>query len=68
MVGEWPVEVAAATERCLMIPALVIARKPELILAFQFQDPASPAELGESDDQRLLGLGFRKLRLIPADY
>jgi glycosyltransferase involved in cell wall biosynthesis/SAM-dependent methyltransferase len=66
MVGEWPVEVAAATERCLRIPALVIARKPELILAFQFQNPASPAELGESDDQRLLGLGFRKLRLIPA--
>jgi hypothetical protein len=65
-VGEWSVEVAEPVERALTIPAQAITGKEELLLAFYLENPASPAEFGESGDQRLLGLGFRKLHLVPS--
>jgi len=64
-IGEWSVEVAEPVERPLTIPASAITAKAELLLTFYLENPASPAALGESDDQRLLGLRVRKVRLIP---
>jgi hypothetical protein len=64
-VGEWSVEVAEPLERALTIPTSAVTGKEELLLEFYLENPASPVEFGESCDQRLLGLGFRKLLLIP---
>ena len=62
--GCWSVETAAMTERTLPVPAALVAGRRELLLEFHFDNPASPADSGEIGlDQRLLGLGVRRLRI-----
>lgn len=63
-IGEWKIETGAIEQRTLTIPAKVLQQKTELILGFHIMDPASPYDCGQSeDDRRVLGLGFRRLRL-----
>jgi len=62
--GAWAIETLAAEERTLAIPASAVAGKREVLLVFHLDNPASPADSGEFGlDQRLLGLGFHKLRI-----
>jgi SAM-dependent methyltransferase len=66
--GCWVIETNAAVERTLPIPASALAGKRELRLTFHLDNPASPADSGEWGlDQRLLGLGLRKLRVSAAE-
>jgi predicted RNA-binding protein YlxR (DUF448 family) len=64
---EWLLETSASLPRTFTVPASVIGDGNELRLAFHVVNPASPLELGESDDDRLLGMGFQRLRLDEAD-
>jgi hypothetical protein len=49
------------------LPRRLIADDGTALVTFHFPDATvSPADLGESEDGRLLGLGFRTLRLEPA--
>ena len=61
-IGEWLVETAEPLARSLTIPGSGIARQ-QLILTLHVDNPASPAEFGESNDQRPLGLRVLKLRI-----
>jgi len=62
--GGWVIETSDFVERTLPIPAAALAGKRELLLAFHVDNPASPADSGEFGlDQRLLGLGFRQMRI-----
>ena len=68
LLGCWSIETGDRVERTLPIPAPILAGKRELWLVFQMDNPASPAEAGEFGlDQRLLGLGFHKLRISAAE-
>jgi Glycosyl transferase family 2 len=62
--GGWDIESPDPVERTLPIPASALAGKREILLVFHLDNPASPADSGEFGlDQRLLGLGFYKLRI-----
>ncbi len=61
--GTWSYESADCVRHSLTIPACRIATDTWLLLRFRIVTPASPLELGKSDDSRLLGLGFRSLCL-----
>ena len=63
IVGEWAIDSPEPAERSLTIPASLLAGRERLTLAFHIVNPISPAECGESPDQRRLGLGIRRLRL-----
>jgi glycosyltransferase involved in cell wall biosynthesis len=66
-VGGWSIESGEMRERTLPIPASALAGRRELLLFFQVDNPATPADSGDFGlDQRLLGLGLRKLRLSAA--
>ncbi len=62
-IGEWVIDTSEPVARTLPVPAAAIAGKSELLLSFHLENPVSPAECGESDDQRMLGLGLRRLRV-----
>ena len=65
--GAWTIETLDPVERTLTIPAAALAGKREVLLVFHLDNPASPADSGEFGlDQRLLGLGFHKLRIVAA--
>ena len=49
--------------KSLAIPASALTGSGSLTIFFQLLNPASPAELGESDDLRLLGMALRSLRI-----
>jgi hypothetical protein len=54
-------------EKTLPVPASAVAGKRELLLSFHLDNPATPADSGDFGlDQRLLGLGLRKLRIRAA--
>jgi len=62
--GGWSIETSDMVERTLPVPASALAGKRELLVEFHMDNPASPADSGEFGlDQRLLGLGLRKLRI-----
>lgn len=62
--GEWSIDTAICVERSLFIPPAALAGKRELGLVFHVDNPASPIDFGDFGlDQRLLGLGFHKLRV-----
>ena len=61
--GEWSIESAAPVERMLPIPAALLEGRRELPLAFCIDNPAAPSEFDDFSDSRLLGLGFRALRV-----
>jgi len=62
--GEWAIDTPEIVRRTLRFSDSMIARSDNnLRVAFHIVNPASPQELGESDDGRLLGLGFRSVRL-----
>jgi len=66
--GYWSIESRDPEERTLPIPASALAGKREILLAFQLDNPASPADSGEFGlDQRLLGLGLHWLRISAAE-
>ncbi len=66
--GGWAIETRDPEERTLPIPAYALAGKREILLAFHLDNPASPADSGEFGlDQRLLGLGLRRLRVSAAE-
>jgi len=66
--GGWSIASGECVERSLPVPAAVLAGRRELWLVFQLDNPASPAESGEFGlDQRLLGLGFHRLRIGAAE-
>jgi glycosyltransferase involved in cell wall biosynthesis len=61
--GAWAIETAAPVEHVMPIPASALEGRRELLLAFSIDNPAAPVEFGEFSDQRLLGMGFRSLRI-----
>jgi hypothetical protein len=61
--GEWSFDTAAPVRKSVSIPGDLIAQDQRPCFLFRVLNPASPAELGESDDSRRLGLGFRSLCL-----
>jgi hypothetical protein len=49
----------------VMIPRQVLENTDVLMLTFLIRDPHSPAEIGMSDDRRVLGFHLRWMKLIP---
>jgi hypothetical protein len=66
-VGRWGFDSGQPSERRALIPAAVVASSPVLHLRFVISKPASPASLGMSEDNRLLGIGMESLRIVRAD-
>lgn len=65
---EWVLDSAGIQELNLRIPAELITRNNPFTVAFHILNPVSPKELGLSEDDRPLGLGFQCVRLgMPAD-
>jgi hypothetical protein len=64
--ADWHINMAEAVTRSVHLPASLISRGHEVIIAFHIRNPVSPFELGESSDGRLLGLGFQDARLDAA--
>jgi len=62
-IAEWEIGSPEVRERVLTIPQAVVAQRHPFSVAFFIVNPASPKELEESDDGRLLGLGFTSVRL-----
>ena len=68
LLGGWSIESGDCVERTLPVPAALLSGQRELWLEFQIDNPASPADSGEFGlDQRLLGLGFHRLRIGAAE-
>jgi len=66
--GGWLIDTADCAPRSLPIPASALAGKRTLRLIFRMDNPASPADFGDFGlDQRLLGVGFQKLRVDRAE-
>jgi hypothetical protein len=63
VIAEWEIDSPEAQERTLTIPQATVAQCVPFNVAFFVVNPASPKELEESDDARLLGLGFCSVRL-----
>jgi hypothetical protein len=63
LIGEWSFDSPSATEMRIELPAALIARDWSPAFTFRTLNPVSPLELNESNDPRLLGLGFKTLRL-----
>jgi hypothetical protein len=63
-VGRWRFDGGQPETRHVMIPAAVVASSPVLHLRFVIDSPASPAALGISADDRLLGIGMEALRVV----
>jgi Glycosyl transferase family 2/Methyltransferase domain len=61
--GAWTIESADPVEHAMPIPASALEGRRELLLAFSIDNPAAPVEFDEFGDQRLLGMGFRSLRI-----
>jgi hypothetical protein len=67
-VGRWSFDSGhPAGERRVHIPAVVVGSSPVLHLRFAISKPASPASLGLSTDQRLLGIGMESVRIVRAE-
>jgi hypothetical protein len=60
---EWSFEAWGRVERSIDIPAALISREWSPAFTFRTLNPASPLELNQTNDPRLLGLGFVNLRL-----
>ena len=50
----------------IFIPAELISDRNILEITFRLNDAKSPAELNINSDRRLLGLGFKKIRIVPS--
>ncbi len=61
--GLWTFDSDQFETRTVVVPASALAGQGALTVQFELLNPASPAELGESDDLRLLGMALRSLRL-----
>jgi hypothetical protein len=66
-VGRWDFDSGQPLERRVRVPAAVVGSSPVLHLRFVISKPASPASLGISEDDRLLGIGMESLRIVRAD-
>jgi polysaccharide pyruvyl transferase WcaK-like protein len=66
ILAEWLLDTADVQELKVPIPLMLMAEKGPLTVAFQIVNPVSPNEMGESEDRRQLGLGFRSVRLNSA--
>ena len=72
VVNERPVadlryEAGGDTVQRVRVPqAAAAARKGRLVVRFEFRNPASPASLGASTDDRLLGLGLESMQVQDA--
>ena len=62
-IAQWRIDSADAACRTAPIPASRISAGGRVALTFHIANPVSPAELNESGDGRLLGMGFRSLRI-----
>ncbi len=62
-VGRWTITVEDVTTYRCTIPAAVAGGRGVLILSFGIAHPASPRQLGESTDDRRLGVGLHRLGL-----
>jgi hypothetical protein len=49
--------------KSLIVPASALSSSGSLTIDFHLLNPASPAEFGESDDLRLLGMALRSVRI-----
>jgi hypothetical protein len=69
--GIWNFDAEQFESRSVVLPAAAVTASGSLTIYFHLLNPASPAELGESDDLRLLGMALRSLRIenaaLPAD-
>jgi hypothetical protein len=63
MLAEWEIDSPEIQERILTIPQSAMAQGVPFSISFFIVNPASPHELEESADGRLLGLGFWSVRL-----
>ena len=59
----WTFDSGHFETRSLVVPASAITGSGSLTVYFRLLNPASPAEFGESDDLRLLGMALRSLRI-----
>ena len=50
----------------VFIPAELVKDKNILQIDFRLLNPKSPADISESIDICLLGLGFKKIRIVPS--
>ncbi|OGT60553.1 MAG: hypothetical protein A3E01_11665 [Gammaproteobacteria bacterium RIFCSPHIGHO2_12_FULL_63_22] len=67
-VAELRYEAGGETTRRVRVPqAVAAARDGRLVLRFEFRNPASPASVGASADDRLLGLGLESIQVQAAD-
>jgi hypothetical protein len=63
LVAVWVMDQPEAAERSAIVPPGMIDEKRVVQFCFRMFHPASPDELGHSNDRRLLGLGFIELRI-----
>lgn len=61
--ASWSFEEDRFENRSVVVPASAVTGSGSLTIYFHLLNPASPEELGESDDLRLLGMGIRSLRI-----
>ena len=67
MVGRWSLNRTAFTRRDIPIDSSLLRGNSQPQFLFKIHDPRSPADGDGRSDPRLLGLGFRSLRLQSAD-
>jgi len=65
-VGRWELLGREPEERVVQVPADVVAQSPVLHLRFVIDTPVSPASLGISADDRMLGIGMEAMRISRA--
>lgn len=63
VVAEWVIAASDVATYSASIPERLTADQGVLTLSLNIENPKSPRELGESSDDRRLGLGVRRLRL-----
>ena len=63
VVAEWVIAASDVATYSASIPERLTADQGALTLSLNIENPKSPRELGESSDDRRLGLGVRRLRL-----
>ncbi len=59
----WSFDVDRFENKSVVVPASALTGSGSLTIYFHLLNPASPGELGESDDPRLLGMALRSLRI-----
>ncbi|MCX7042219.1 MAG: DUF6311 domain-containing protein [Gammaproteobacteria bacterium] len=55
------------TRRVRVTQAVAESRNGRLVLRFEFRNPASPASVGASSDDRSLGLGLESIQVLAAE-